>query len=71
MLVLTRRTGEEIIIGDNIRVRIVAVTGQRIRIGITAPPAVRVMRSELLTECGPRGDLNGELDPALAPNGTQ
>jgi carbon storage regulator len=47
MLVLTRRVGEEIVIANNIRVKVVAVTGQRIRLGITAPPVVHVARAEL------------------------
>ena len=51
MLVLTRRIGEEIVIADNIRVTVVAVNGQRIRVGITAPPSVPVARLELLTGC--------------------
>jgi carbon storage regulator len=47
MLVLTRRVGEEIIIGDNIRVTITAVKGDKVRVGITAPPEVRVDREEV------------------------
>jgi len=48
MLVLTRRTGEEIVIGGNIRVTVVGVSGQRVRLGIAAPPSVAVVRLELL-----------------------
>jgi carbon storage regulator len=48
MLVLTRRVGEEIIIASEIRVTIVAVNGQRVRLGITAPRSVNVARRELL-----------------------
>ena len=47
MLVLTRRVGEEIVIGDGIRVRIVALHNQRVRVGITAPPQVTVHREEV------------------------
>jgi carbon storage regulator len=46
MLVLTRRVGEEIVIADNIRWRVVVILGQRIRIGIEAPPSIRVARPE-------------------------
>jgi carbon storage regulator len=49
MLVLTRRVGEEIIIDGDIRITVVAVKGDRVRIGITAPDDVRVLREELLT----------------------
>jgi carbon storage regulator len=51
MLVLTRRVGEEIVIADNIRVTVVMVKGQTIRLGITAPSSVPVVRRELLAGC--------------------
>ena len=47
MLVLTRRVGEEIVIGDMVRVRIVAVQNQRVKVGITAPTQVTVHRGEV------------------------
>lgn len=47
MLVLTRKAGEKILIGDNISVMVVAVQGNRIRIGIDAPGDVKIVRSEL------------------------
>jgi carbon storage regulator len=47
MLVLTRRPGEEIVIDGDIRVTIVSVRGDRIRIGIAAPPSVVVDRQEI------------------------
>jgi carbon storage regulator len=47
MLVLTRKVGEEIIIGDDIRVKVVAVQGDRIRLGIDAPRSVPVDRLEV------------------------
>jgi carbon storage regulator len=47
MLVLSRRIGEEIIIGGNIHVTVVAVQGDRVRLGITAPRSVCVDRQEV------------------------
>ena len=47
MLVLTRRVGEEIVIGDGIRVRIVAVNSRGVKVGITAPVHVTVHREEV------------------------
>ena len=47
MLVLTRRVGEEIVIDDEIRVTVLTVRGDRVRLGITAPEHVRVDRSEI------------------------
>jgi carbon storage regulator len=47
MLVLTRSTGEEIVIGDDIRITVVGVRGDRVRLGITAPESVCVDRVEV------------------------
>ena len=47
MLVLTRRVGEQIIIDGNIRITVAAVQGERVRIGITAPPEISVDREEV------------------------
>jgi carbon storage regulator len=47
MLVLTRKVGEEIVIGDAIRVTVVAVQGDRVRLGVQAPRNVRVDRHEV------------------------
>ena len=47
MLLLSRRIGEEIVIGREIHVVVVDVSGDRVRLGITAPPAIRVDRQEI------------------------
>jgi carbon storage regulator len=47
VLVLARRKGESIVIGDDIYVTVVDVSGDRIRLGITAPRDVRVDRTEV------------------------
>jgi carbon storage regulator CsrA len=47
MLVLTRKTQQQIQIGNNITITIVRVTGQSVRVGIEAPQEVRVIRGEL------------------------
>jgi carbon storage regulator len=47
MLVLSRRLGEEVVIAGIIRVTIVAAKGDRVRIGIAAPPSVTVHRKEV------------------------
>lgn len=53
MLILTRRIGETLMVGDTIEVRVLAVKGNQVRIGIVAPPEVSVMREELLTRKAP------------------
>jgi carbon storage regulator len=47
MLVLSRRESEQIKLGDSIVVTVVRVTGDRVRLGINAPPEVVVLRGEL------------------------
>jgi len=47
MLVLSRRAGDEIVIGDAIRVKIVAIGDQRVKVGITAPSQVTIHRQEV------------------------
>jgi carbon storage regulator len=48
MLVLTRKAGDKIVIGDNIAVTLLSCDKGRVRIGIEAPPEQRVVRAELL-----------------------
>ncbi len=47
MLILSRRVGEEIVIGDTIRVTVLTVHGDRVRLGILAPKEVVVDRQEV------------------------
>jgi len=47
MLVLTRKVGERIQLGDNITVTLVKINGSVVRIGIDAPPEMVVVREEL------------------------
>ena len=51
MLVLSRKVGETILISEAIRVTVVQVANGRIRLGIDAPPEVRVLREELTMSC--------------------
>lgn len=50
MLVLSRKIGEAIVIGDDIEVTVTRMAGNRVTLGITAPSAVRVLRGELAEE---------------------
>ena len=47
MLVLTRRTGEGIVIGDEIEIKILDVSGEKVRVGIDAPREINVYRTEV------------------------
>jgi carbon storage regulator len=50
MLVLTRKAGESVIIGNGIRVTVLVTHGQRVRLGIVAPEGVAILREELCRE---------------------
>jgi carbon storage regulator len=52
MLVLSRKVGEKLVIGDQITVVVNRVSGNRISLGIDAPPHVRIVRGELHSRCG-------------------
>lgn len=58
MLILTRRTGEKIKIGEDIEVTVLGVTGNQVRIGVAAPKSVDVHRSEIYDRI-----KNGEPHP--------
>lgn len=47
MLILTRKVGESLCIGDNIKVTVLSIKGNQVRLGTAAPPAVTVDREEL------------------------
>lgn len=47
MLILTRRVGETVIIGDDVQVTVLGVKGNQVRLGVTAPKDVAVHRSEI------------------------
>jgi carbon storage regulator CsrA len=47
MLILTRRVGETLIIGDDVRVTVLGVRGHQVRIGVDAPKTVSVHREEI------------------------
>lgn len=62
MLVISRKEGEEFMIGDNIKVAVLSVDGNRVRIGIKAPDDVLILRAELVRDEDEQlmGGLGGE-----------
>lgn len=70
MLVLTRKSNQSIMIGDDIEVSVLAIMGEKVRIGIQAPRDVPVFRKEVYLEIqqeranGPEG-VREEVDAAL------
>lgn len=63
MLVLRRKVGESIILDGVISVSVLAVEGERVKIGITAPPEITIVREELLKNAA---DLSKHNEPAAA-----
>ena len=53
MLILTRKIGESIIIGDNVKVTVLGVEGRQVRVGIDAPKEVSVHREEIYEKIAP------------------
>ena len=68
MLVLTRKSNQSIMIGDDIEISVLAVMGEKVRIGIAAPRSVPVFRREVYVEIQEEGEESGDrpdLDRAL------
>jgi carbon storage regulator len=64
VLVLTRRKEETIIIGDNIEVTVLAIRGEQVRLGITAPPEISVHRKEVYSSLA---HANRSAQPETGP----
>jgi carbon storage regulator len=62
MLILTRRVGETLMIGDSVSVTVLGVKGNQVRIGITAPKDVAVHREEIYQRI--HGEEGEQRDPA-------
>ena len=72
MLVLTRKLGQSIMIGDRVEVQVLSVAGEKVRLGITAPKDVSIFRDEVYdrieseTEVGPDDEeTNNAVSDAL------
>ena len=50
MLVLTRKLGEAVTIGDNIKISVIDIKGRQVRLGISAPHEMRVHREEVYSK---------------------
>ncbi len=76
MLILTRRVGETVMIGDDVTITVLGVKGNQVRVGINAPKHVAVHREEIYErikrEQRAAGAVNGETPksvPSFAPPG--
>ena len=63
MLVLTRKSNQSIMIGDDIEVSVLSIMGEKVRIGIQAPRDIPVFRKEVYLEIQQEQGGGGEGDP--------
>jgi carbon storage regulator len=64
MLILTRRVGETVVIGNNVTVTVLGVKGNQVRLGVNAPKDISVHREEIFER------INLERKNAAAANNT-
>jgi carbon storage regulator len=78
VLVLTRKSNQSIMIGDDIEISVLAIMGEKVRIGVDAPRAVPVFRKEVYEEiqqdrsaaaAGAHEDVDKALDRLKDPDG--
>ena len=63
MLVLTRKPGQSIMIGDGVEVQVLSVAGEKVRLGITAPRDVSIFRNEVYDRIeSESGERDREVD---------
>lgn len=65
MLILTRRVGETVVIGDDVQVTVLGVKGNQVRLGVTAPRDVSVHRLEIYDRIRKEQEPGGEPGPEL------
>ncbi|WP_299075475.1 carbon storage regulator CsrA [uncultured Paraglaciecola sp.] len=63
MLVLTRRIGETLMIGDDVTVQVLGVKGNQVRVGVSAPKSVAVHREEIYKK------INGDFPTSTTNTG--
>lgn len=69
MLILTRRVGETVMIGEEVTVTVLGVKGNQVRIGVNAPRDVAVHREEIFERIKREEQGDGSPQPAKSGNG--
>ena len=68
MLIITRRAGERIMVGDDVVVEIMEIVGNSVRVGISAPRSVPVYREEIYTAVRDENRAAVETGPIELPS---
>ncbi|HYF26351.1 MAG TPA: carbon storage regulator CsrA [Baekduia sp.] len=69
MLIVTRRPGEKVMVGDDVVVEVMEISGNSVRIGITAPRSVPVYREEIWATIQAENAAAAATDPKALPDG--
>ena len=64
MLVLSRKTDEAIVVGENIKVTVLGIDGDKVKLGVEAPISLRIFREELVKQTGEE-NLNALKSPIV------
>jgi carbon storage regulator len=71
MLVISRKIGESLILGDNIRINVASVSGDKVTIAIDAPKEVKIVREELLETIQANKDSSEKIEESTYGNMAQ
>lgn len=69
MLILSRREGEAVMIGNDVTIVILGIKGRQVRVGISAPKSINIYREEILSRFGPL-EANDARAPLLGSAGS-
>ena len=67
MLIITRRPGEKIMLGDDVVIQVMEIVGNSVRIGIEAPRAIPVYREEIWESVRAENQAAASVDPEALP----
>jgi carbon storage regulator len=68
MLIITRRPGEKLMVGDDVVIEVIEVNGSSVRIGIAAPKSIPVYREEIYTAVKEENAAAASADAAQLPD---
>ncbi len=68
MLIITRRPGEKLMIGDDVVIEVIEVSGSSVRIGIAAPKSIPVYREEIYSAVKAENTAAAAADPGQLPD---